>query len=110
VQIFQGLDLDVANSELFCWLDPSGGGKTTLRRIMTGLEGLDGGKIWVGDREISALWRALSEIAVPLAHPAILAVGLLAFIFSWNESFFGNPGSRRSDNAALHSAEPDGRT
>jgi multiple sugar transport system permease protein len=33
-------------------------------------------------------WRAFWEIAVPLARPAILAVGLLAFIFSWNEFFF----------------------
>ena len=30
-------------------------------------------------------WRAFWQIAVPLARPAVLAVGLLAFIFSWNE-------------------------
>lgn len=46
------------------------------------------------DMEESALvngatrWRAFCQIAVPLARPAILAVGLLAFIFSWNEFFF----------------------
>jgi multiple sugar transport system permease protein len=46
------------------------------------------------DMEDSALingatrWRAFWEIAVPLARPAILAVALLAFIFSWNEFFF----------------------
>jgi multiple sugar transport system permease protein len=46
------------------------------------------------DMEESALingatrWRAFWEIAVPLARPAILAVALLAFIFSWNEFFF----------------------
>jgi multiple sugar transport system permease protein len=33
-------------------------------------------------------WRAFWEIAVPLARPAIVAVALLAFIFSWNEFFF----------------------
>ncbi len=33
-------------------------------------------------------WRAFWEIAVPMARPAILAVALLAFIFSWNEFFF----------------------
>ena len=33
-------------------------------------------------------WRAFWEICVPLARPAILAVALLAFIFSWNEFFF----------------------
>lgn len=47
-----------------------------------------------GDMEDSAMingasrWRAFWEIAVPLARPAILAVALLAFIFSWNEFFF----------------------
>jgi multiple sugar transport system permease protein len=46
------------------------------------------------DMEESALvngatrWRAFWEISVPLARPAILAVALLAFIFSWNEFFF----------------------
>lgn len=33
-------------------------------------------------------WRAFREIAVPLARPAIIAVALLSFIFSWNEFFF----------------------
>jgi predicted ABC-type transport system involved in lysophospholipase L1 biosynthesis ATPase subunit len=81
LQIFQGLNLDVADGELLCLLGPSGSGKTTLLRIIAGLERLDDGEIWVGDR------RAFWEIAVPLARPAILAVGLLAFIFSWNEFF-----------------------
>ncbi|MGH6675239.1 MAG: carbohydrate ABC transporter permease [Xanthobacteraceae bacterium] len=33
-------------------------------------------------------WQAFSQIAVPLALPAIIAVALLSFIFSWNEFFF----------------------
>jgi multiple sugar transport system permease protein len=33
-------------------------------------------------------WRAFWEIAIPLARPSIVAVTLLAFIFSWNEFFF----------------------
>jgi hypothetical protein len=57
-------------------------------RSLPGLERLDGGEICVEDREISALWRAFREIAVPLTHPALLAIGLLAFIFSRNEFFF----------------------
>jgi ABC-type sugar transport system ATPase subunit len=55
LQIFQGLNLDVADGELLCLLGPSGSGKTTLLRIIAGLERLDDGEIWVGDREISAL-------------------------------------------------------
>jgi multiple sugar transport system permease protein len=33
-------------------------------------------------------WQALRHIALPLAAPAIVSTGLLAFIFSWNEFFF----------------------
>jgi ABC-type sugar transport system ATPase subunit len=44
VQIFRGLDLDVADGELFYLLGPSGRGKTALRRIIAGLERLDGGE------------------------------------------------------------------
>ena len=33
-------------------------------------------------------WQALRLIALPLAAPAIVATGLLAFIASWNEFFF----------------------
>jgi ABC-type sugar transport system ATPase subunit len=104
-QIFQGLDLDVADGELLCLLGPSGSGKTTLLRIIAGLEKPDGGEIWVGDREISALpsrrrhlgmmfqGYALSphlSVRENLAYPLRVrhAVGLLAVIFSWNEFFF----------------------
>ena len=86
--------LDFADAELFYLLGLSGSGKTALRRIIAGLERLDGGEIWVGDREISALWRASREIAVPLTHPVLLAAGLLAFIFSRNQFFFAAIPSR----------------
>jgi multiple sugar transport system permease protein len=33
-------------------------------------------------------WQAFYQIALPLAIPAIVAVALLSFIFSWNEFFF----------------------
>ena len=54
-QLFRKFDLEVADGELLCLLGPSGSGKTTLMRIIAGLEVLDDGEIWVGEREISAL-------------------------------------------------------
>ena len=54
-QLFSQFNLDVADGELLCLLGPSGSGKTTLMRIIAGLEGLDDGEIWVGEKEISAL-------------------------------------------------------
>jgi len=53
--LFQKFNLEVADGELLCLLGPSGSGKTTLLRIIAGLEVLDDGEIWVGEREISAL-------------------------------------------------------
>jgi multiple sugar transport system ATP-binding protein len=53
--LFSQFNLEVADGELLCLLGPSGSGKTTLMRIIAGLEALDDGEIWVGEREISAL-------------------------------------------------------
>jgi multiple sugar transport system ATP-binding protein len=53
--LFQDFDLDVPDGELLCLLGPSGSGKTTLLRIIGGLEDIDGGEIFVGEREIARL-------------------------------------------------------
>lgn len=55
VRVLQDLTLEVPDGELVCLLGPSGSGKTTLLRIIAGLETLDAGEIWIGDREVSAL-------------------------------------------------------
>jgi multiple sugar transport system ATP-binding protein len=54
-QLFQKFNLEIVDGELLCLLGPSGSGKTTLMRIIAGLETLDDGEIWVGEREISEL-------------------------------------------------------
>jgi multiple sugar transport system ATP-binding protein len=54
-QLFDGFNLEVADGELLCLLGPSGSGKTTLLRMIAGLESVDDGDIFVGDREISRL-------------------------------------------------------
>jgi multiple sugar transport system ATP-binding protein len=54
-QLFDGFNLDIADGELLCLLGPSGSGKTTLLRMIAGLEVVDDGDIFVGDREISRL-------------------------------------------------------
>jgi multiple sugar transport system ATP-binding protein len=55
VRVIQDLTLEVADGELVCLLGPSGSGKTTLLRMIAGLETLDAGQIWIGDREVSGL-------------------------------------------------------
>ncbi|AXA58170.1 putative 2-aminoethylphosphonate ABC transporter ATP-binding protein [Pseudomonas thivervalensis] len=54
-QALDGVSLDVSAGELVCLLGPSGCGKTTLLRCIAGLERQDGGKIFFGDRDVSAL-------------------------------------------------------
>lgn len=54
-RLFEGFNLDVVDGELICLLGPSGSGKTTVLRMIAGLEELDDGDIFLGDREISRL-------------------------------------------------------
>jgi ABC-type sugar transport system ATPase subunit len=54
-RLFEGFNLEVVDGELLCLLGPSGSGKTTLLRLIAGLEELDDGDIFLGDREISRL-------------------------------------------------------
>jgi sulfonate transport system ATP-binding protein len=48
--VLDGIDLDIHRGEFFCLLGPSGTGKTTLLRILTGLERADAGEVLVADR------------------------------------------------------------
>jgi multiple sugar transport system ATP-binding protein len=48
-----GVDLDVADGEFVVLVGPSGCGKTTLLRCLAGLERVDGGRVWIGDRDVT---------------------------------------------------------
>ncbi len=53
--VLQGVSLDLAEGELLVLLGPSGCGKSTMLRLIAGLEQLDKGEIWLGDRRIDPL-------------------------------------------------------
>ncbi|MDR1118985.1 MAG: ABC transporter ATP-binding protein [Bifidobacteriaceae bacterium] len=55
VQALDGVSLDILAGEFFVLLGPSGCGKTTLLRAVAGLEPLDSGEIYLGDRRIDVL-------------------------------------------------------
>ena len=48
--LFSGVDLDVKRGEKLCIIGPNGTGKTTLLKIINGLETLDAGEIEFGTR------------------------------------------------------------
>ena len=51
----KGIDLEIARGEFVCFLGPSVCGKTTLLRIIAGLEVQTAGSIWMAGRDISRL-------------------------------------------------------
>ncbi|GGP76472.1 ABC transporter ATP-binding protein [Saccharothrix coeruleofusca] len=55
VRAVDGLDLRVADGELFALLGPSGCGKTTLLRTIAGLEPAAEGSVTIGSRDVTRL-------------------------------------------------------
>ncbi|MCK4651172.1 ABC transporter ATP-binding protein [Candidatus Babeliales bacterium] len=53
--ILKNLNLNIPSGQFFALLGPSGCGKTTLLRLIAGLENVDSGKIYLGDKEITNL-------------------------------------------------------
>jgi multiple sugar transport system ATP-binding protein len=49
------IDLDIADREFLVLLGASGCGKTTLLRILAGLETPSAGEVWIGDRRVDHL-------------------------------------------------------
>ena len=66
-----GIDLDVDTGECLVLLGPSGCGKTTLLRLVAGLERLDSGAIWIGDRRVDQLEPADRDVAMVFQNYAL---------------------------------------
>jgi multiple sugar transport system ATP-binding protein len=59
-----GLDLAIEPGEFVSLLGPSGCGKSTTLRMLAGLEQVSGGRILIGDRDVSGLAPAARDIAM----------------------------------------------
>jgi multiple sugar transport system ATP-binding protein len=53
VAAVEALDLEIADGELMVLVGPSGSGKSTALRMLAGLEEVDAGGIWIGDRDVT---------------------------------------------------------
>jgi len=53
--LFSDLDLEIPSGRFFTLLGPSGCGKTTLLRMLAGFVVPDSGRVWFGDRDVTAL-------------------------------------------------------
>src|SRR4051795_13571483 len=60
----QGLDLDIPDGEFMLLVGPSGCGKSTALRMIAGLETPTGGRIMIGDRDVTTLPPQERDIAM----------------------------------------------
>ena len=65
------VSLTVADGEFMVLLGPSGCGKTTLLRSIAGLEQIDGGRILIGDRDVTDLPARKRDIAMVFQSYAV---------------------------------------
>src|SRR5439155_4623470 len=65
------LNLDIGDGELLVLVGPSGSGKSTALRMLAGLEPLDGGTIYIGDRDVSNVRPRDRDIAMVFQNYAL---------------------------------------
>jgi multiple sugar transport system ATP-binding protein len=67
----EGVDLEIATGELIVLLGPSGCGKSTTLRMVAGLEGISGGTLMIGGRDVTTLEPKDRDIAMVFQNYAL---------------------------------------
>ncbi len=62
--VLKRINLTIDDGEFMVLVGPSGCGKSTLLRLISGLEDITGGSIWVGDRKVNDLPPKLRDTAM----------------------------------------------
>ncbi len=65
------LNLSIEDGELLVLVGPSGSGKSTALRMLAGLEPLDGGRILIGGKDVSAVRTRDRDIAMVFQNYAL---------------------------------------
>jgi multiple sugar transport system ATP-binding protein len=65
------LDLDIKDGEFMVLVGPSGSGKTTALRMLAGLEPLDGGRVEIGERDVTFVPPKDRDIAMVFQNYAL---------------------------------------
>jgi multiple sugar transport system ATP-binding protein len=71
VAAVDSLNLDIGDGELLVLVGPSGSGKSTALRMLAGLEPLDAGTIYIGDRDVSNVRPRDRDIAMVFQNYAL---------------------------------------
>jgi multiple sugar transport system ATP-binding protein len=65
------LTLEIADGEFLVLVGPSGCGKSTSLRMLAGLEEVDSGSVWIGDRDVTGLPPKLRDVAMVFQNYAL---------------------------------------
>ena len=65
------LNIDIEDGEFLVLVGPSGCGKSTSLRMLAGLEEVNGGKIWIGDRDVADLSPKDRDVAMVFQNYAL---------------------------------------
>jgi multiple sugar transport system ATP-binding protein len=65
------LELEIADGEFLVLVGPSGCGKSTSLRMLAGLEDVDSGSVWIGDRDVTQLPPRSRDIAMVFQNYAL---------------------------------------
>jgi polar amino acid transport system ATP-binding protein len=102
LEVLAGVDLEVSAGEVLALIGPSGGGKSTLLRLVNGLEIRDGGALWVLGTDV--------PLGAPAAAPEdpwwIALRRRVGFVF---QAFHLYPHLTAAENVALALVEVAGR-
>lgn len=62
--VLKDVSLDIADGEFLVLVGPSGCGKSTLLRMISGLDQVSHGEIWIGEKDVTDLPSKLRDIAM----------------------------------------------
>src|SRR5579872_1857949 len=71
VRAVDGVSLEIADGEFMVLVGPSGCGKTTLLRTIGGLETATGGRIAIGDRDVTRVAPGSRDLAMVFQNYAL---------------------------------------
>jgi ABC-type sugar transport system ATPase subunit len=104
LDIVKAVDLDIKAGELVVFVGPSGCGKSTLLRMISGLEDLNGGEIWIGDKRADPIPPAKRDIAMVFQSYALYPHMTVAENIGFSLKLAGVPKSditRRVEDVAV---------
>jgi multiple sugar transport system ATP-binding protein len=71
VSVLENVNMTIASGEFMVFLGPSGCGKSTLLRMIAGLEQVNGGEIYIGDRRVDNLPASERGVAMVFQNYAL---------------------------------------